>query len=261
MAPSEPVLSHSQRLWFATLITSLLLLILVVSCGGCMVPNHTPEGVPTMSDPSVAKLVKVVDGETAGFCTVFKVVGNDLAMTAGHCCGSDDDDGASAPAPTEEDDINKIFDQMIKDLQGVSAQVAKKVVTTYHATGPHAVPGAEFTVLVDDDKHDVCVMRGKMRGAPLALAAHDPPVGSRVWTAGFPKTVFLISDGVWSGRQEDEDNEGIASTSVWGGASGSPVMDSNGRVIGILRAYYPPMDTMSVIAPIEWLRAAYMQVR
>jgi V8-like Glu-specific endopeptidase len=193
--------------------------------------------VPSRMDPPIAKLVKVVDGKIEGYCTVFKV-GTDLAMTAGHCCGANEDD----------------IDIILKEL-GV---VTPKKVISYYAEGPHAVPGAGFEVLSDDDEHDVCVMRGKMTGAPLALAMHDPDLGARVWTAGYPKTYLLFSDGLWSGRHETEDY-GKASVAVWGGASGSPVLDGDGRVVGVLVAMYPPMSNFSLIAPIEWLRAG-MQV-
>jgi len=191
--------------------------------------------IPSASDPSVARLVVVKDGKEEGYCTVFKV-GENLAMTAGHCCGDDEDD----------------LDKMLNEMLGIKP---KKHVMTYHAQGPHAVPGAALEVLHDDDDHDVCIMRGRLRGAPLMLAFHDPALGARVWTAGYPMTELLFSEGLWSGRTED-DNNSKASVAVWGGASGSPVMDGAGRVVGVLRAYHPPMSNFSLIAPLEWLRAA-----
>lgn len=200
----------------------LVLTLLVAGCTSCA-SRQTPNDVPTLSDPAVAQLIVSDNGEEVGTCSVFKV-GTNLALTAGHCCTEDEG-----------------------------------VVRTYHAKGPHAVPGAELKAVRVDETHDVCVMRGLLRGAPLQLAAHDPAVGDLVWTAGYPKGVFLISSGHWSGR--DEDDDAIASIAVWGGASGSPVLDSDGRVVGILRAYYPPMSNMSVIAPIEWIRGNVALVR
>ena len=184
---------------------------------------HTPLAgdVPSTMGPSVAKLIKVVNGEEDGTCSVFKV-GMDLAMTAGHCCE-----------------------------KGTDGEMV-----SYHAVEGAAIPGAGFEIRHDDDKHDVCILRGMMKGAPLRLAHHDPVQGERVWTAGYPKGVFLISEGLWSGR--DSDGDGLASVAVWGGASGSPVMNRDGKVIGILRAYYPPMSNMAIIAPIEWVRATYL---
>jgi V8-like Glu-specific endopeptidase len=236
-APNRP-LTQRERGIFAAYLVTLLIITVAAACGGCA-GRFMAGDVPSASDPSVARLVVVKDGKEEGFCTVFKV-GEDLAMTAGHCCGEDHDE----------------VEEMINDLLGVKPE---KHVMTYHATGPHAVYGAAFTVLHDDDKHDVCLMRGKLLGAPLALAAHDPALGSRVWTAGYPKTELLFSDGLWSGRDDDGDSK--ASVAVWGGASGSPVMDGDGRVVGVLRAFYPPMSNFSLIAPLEWLRAAMSMAR
>ncbi len=221
----DPSMTYLQRVWFATVLAFAFILMSAMSAG--CAPKHLSGDVPSMMDPAIAKLVKVVDGETAGYCTVFKV-GTNLAMTAGHCCGLDADEIA------------------VNEILGLTP------VITYHAEGPHAVPGAAFEVVHDDDEHDVCVMKGKMGGAPIALANHDPAIGARVWTAGYPKTHMLFSDGLWSGR---EDGYAKASVAVWGGASGSPVMDGDGRVVGVLVAFYPPMANFSLIAPIEWLRA------
>lgn len=220
-------MTYPQRLWFATLLTALALVSLAASAGCSRA--YLSGDVPSTMDPAVARLVKVVDGETAGYCTVFKV-GRNLAMTAGHCCGSQ---------------------EALPELDGIDITPPEETIT-YHAEGPHAIPGAEFKVLHDDDVNDVCVLRGKLQGAPMSIAPFDPPVGARVWTAGYPKTHLLFSDGLWSGREDDHAKASIA---VWGGASGSPVLDQSGRVIGILVAFYPPMSNFSLIAPIEWLRA------
>lgn len=189
--------------------------VFVLACSACGAQQR-PDDVPTMSDPAVVKLVMIEDGDDAGYCTAWKL-SEGFVMTAGHCC---------------ED--------------------AKTV--TYTARGQHAVPGAEFKVVFDNDNHDVCVMSGKVLGAPIRLARMDPPIGQAVWTAGFPRTEFLISSGYWSGRTE----EGMAkaSVAVFGGASGSPVMNSDGEAVGVLVAFYPPMSNLALLTPIEWMRDA-----
>jgi len=237
----DETLTYRQRLWFAGVLTTCFIVMLLMACSSCAYRQY-PSEVPTMSDPAVAQLVTVEDGKESGHCTVFKV-GSDLAMTAGHCCGTDEDSGASLP---------NILGALV-DLK------VDKPVMTYHAKGPHAIPGAGLEVLYDDDEHDVCLLKGKLKGAPLALALHDPALGARVWTAGYPKGQYLISSGYWSGR--DEDDESVASIAVWGGASGSPVMDSDGRVVGVLRAYYPPLSNLAIIASLEWLRTALAQAK
>lgn len=179
--------------------------------------NPYPANVPTMSDPAVVRLVQIENGQEAGYCTAWKLDSNRL-MTAGHCC----DEGA-----------------------------------TYLTQGPHAVPGTISTVLYDNDEHDICVLKGKAIGAPIILAERDPVIGAAVWTAGYPKTDFLISSGHWSGRDEDEQCK--ASVAVWGGASGSPIMDSYGHAVGVLVAFKPPMSNMAFCTPLEWMKIADKQ--
>lgn len=233
MRESDEPLTYRDRLWLGWFTVWVLVTVLfVTSCSAC---GKYRSELPTTSNPAVAQLVKVVDGK-AKHCTVFKV-GDERAVTAGHCCGSEEDPDADLWA--------LLFDE-----------VPEKHVITYHAQGPHAVPGAAFTVLWDDDEHDICILRGRLRGVPLQLAAHDPALGARVWTAGYPKSDLLFSDGLWSGR--DGSDEGKASIAVWGGASGSPVMDTDGRVVGVLRAFKSPMSNMAFIAPLEWLRHGLM---
>lgn len=188
--------------------------MLMVACSSCATIQRTGEP-PTTSDPAVVTLVKVGDnGEEAGFCTAWKL-DDERMMSAGHCC----DEGAS-----------------------------------YVTRGPHAVLGGTAEVLYDDDKHDVCVLKGKIKGAHISLAEREPQLGEPVWTAGYPKTEFLISAGYWSGR--DDDNQCKASVAVWGGASGSPIMNNRGEAVGVLIAYRPPMSNLAYCAPLEWLKVA-----
>jgi hypothetical protein len=199
----------------AILLNTLLAGVVLVSLLGC--GQVVPPGTPkyTVSDPAVVRLLIIDDSGGTGQCTAWKV-GPELVMTAGHCCTPDN--------------------------------------VAYSAEGPHAVLGSSFTPVVVDAKHDACVLRGKITGDAIVLAAKDPEIGERVWTSGFPHGTFLISDGFWSGR--DSDGNGVASTTVGGGASGSPVMNVDGQAVGILVAKYRDMDGLTFISTIEWARAA-----
>lgn len=201
------------------LLFSCCMLLMLVSCTSCAGRQY-PDQVPTMSDPAVVRLVKMVDGEEAGFCTAWKVDENHL-MTAGHCCD----------------------------------EAEEGTVLSYTAKGPHAIPGQEITVVFDNDEHDSCLMKGKAHGPPIRLASLDPGMGEMVWTAGFPRLEYLISAGYWSGRTESGEYA-KASVAVFGGASGSPVFNSKGEAVGILVAYYPPMSNMALLTPLEWARDA-----
>lgn len=119
-------------------------------------------------------------------------------------------------------------------------------------SGARSVPGARATVVVDDDEGDVCVLRGRASDAPgLAIAAADPDVGAYVWTAGYPMGYYLVSSGLWSGRVV---GAGVASITVAPGASGGPLMDQRGRVVGVVSRY--GWATIMLVAPVETLRAA-----
>lgn len=212
----------------------LLFLALMSACGSCAGRQY-PHQAPTMMDVAVVKITSInAKGEEVGYCTAWKLDENRM-VTAGHCCVYDE-------TPADADPL------LI--LMG-AVETVEKDVPMFTMEGPHAIPGAVAKPIHRDADHDICILQGKMNGAPIALAKHDPPIGERVWTAGYPHTTYLISEGIWSGR---EDGQGVASTSVWGGASGSPVMDTDGRAVGVLVAYYRPFSTLSFIAPVEWLQ-------
>lgn len=153
--------------------------------------------------------------EGAGSCTAWKI-SSDMIATAGHCC----DDGYE-----------------------------------YSLSGDNAPVGdlERPAMLVDDDVHDVCVLRAKMRGQSIPLADEEPEVGEPVWTAGYPQGRFLISDGYWSGH--DGRGQNVCSVVVHGGSSGSPILDASGRAVGVLVARVE-LDNLTIVAPLEWLARA-----
>jgi len=221
------------------IVTLLALLLALVSCSACG-PKVYPQQVPTMMDVAVVKLVLINHkGEKEGTCTGFKIDENRIA-TAGHCCEYD------APVVKEGQEET---DQILK-LFGVE-ETETVDVPLFHMEGSHAIPGELATVIKKDTEHDVCILRGKMKGAPIRLAPHDPAIGERIFTAGYPKGTFLISEGIWSGRHEERS---VSSSVVWPGASGSPILDHEGRAVGVLVAYYHPLNSLTLIAPLEWLR-------
>lgn len=215
----------------------VLLALVVAACSSCAARQY-PHEAPTMMDVAVVRLVAISEkGEPQGYCTGWKLDENRIA-TAGHCCEYEEVlPGAS--------DIELLFG---------TAETETKDVSSFNMEGKHAIPGASATILYKDTEHDICVLKGQMAGPPIPVAAHDPAVGERVFTAGYPKTTFLITEGIWSGR--DENDRGIASTGVWGGASGSPILNHDGEAVGVLAAYKPPMSNLTIIAPVEWLRIA-----
>lgn len=180
----------------------------------CSVPKvFESSRVPATSDPAVIKMSMTDTEGNSGHCTAWKV-GANLVATAGHCC---------------------------------------EVGNVYGAIGSHAVKASVFTLLVDDDEHDVCILRGVIAGNVINLATTSPGIGEVVWTAGYPRGSFLISDGYWSGNDE---NGGICSVNVNPGASGSPVMNMRGEAVGILVRYMPGMDNLAYVTTLESVHAA-----
>lgn len=121
--------------------------------------------------------------------------------------------------------------------------------------------GAEATVLVDDDTNDVCIMRGRMAGAPIPLAAHDPAIGEAVYNLGFPSGTRMLSLGYWAGRDPQNENLGACSLVVRGGSSGSPVLNMRDQLVGILVAGYRNGDSIAFVANIEQVRFALVKAR
>lgn len=209
----DSTMTTRQRLWWAGILTTIALAVLMVTCS--CVARPRPHFLPDLYRPAVTRLVMHEGGRKVGTCSAWKLA-DDLVATAGHCCESKYEYGLDHPEP---DDLD------------------------------------EPAVLVDDDVHDVCVLRARMRGDAIQIAGGDPDVGAAVWTAGYPRGGFLISSGYWSGRAEDR--EGHCSVVVAGGASGSPILDAEGRAVGVLVKYVPGMDNFTIVAGREWLELAH----
>ena len=100
--------------------------------------------------------------------------------------------------------------------------------------------GEEFEVsgVVDQDvKRDVAIIRVKTFGRPmLALEPLDPAVGSKAYVIGAPRGLdFTMSDGLVSQiRILDGMKQIQFSCPASPGNSGGPLIDSKGRVIGII---------------------------
>lgn len=186
-----------------------------------------------------------------------------LAALASACCGPQRVGGDDLPVPAvvrlyELNDGSKDFNCSVFRIEGDLLGTAGHCCADDTAYTIGEV-GDEATVLVDDDENDVCIMRGRLPGANVGLALHDPAVGALVYNYGFPRGNPVISAGYWSGRNED--GLGICSIVVKGGSSGSPVFDRDGRLVGLVSRAYRDGDSIAFMATIEHIRAALVRAR
>lgn len=207
--------------WLGTvlgsIVTGFVAAVLLIACNGCGDRWSGLRDLPRLPDPAVVRVTMMDSEGPSGLCTAFKVA-DDLIATAAHC-------------------------------------IAESGVTSYALSGPHAVSGSEGFVLYVDRENDVAILRAKVRGDIIRIAAHDPEVGDPVWTSGYPAGKPLASVGFWSGR--DTDGQGICSVVVVGGASGSPIIDSDGMAVGVLVAGdLGRSHNMAFVATVEHLRHA-----
>lgn len=211
--------SRSFWIWFSVLcLASCLIAIgLVFLTVNGAAARSKDDAVVVVADPIVFLEMKDV-GDCTGF--VAHSGFGDLIVTAGHCL--EDSKGALI---TAKDSIGRVYD----------------VEPVYF-----------------DTLHDIAIFRGPSDHPPsakLSLACHAPvSVGDAVTMTGFP---LDFGKATVSGK--------IAGMPIaWGpwpdvyrvamfagpGNSGSPVMNSDGDVIGILVGGNPSWPGMSMVVPI-----------
>lgn len=137
---------------------------------------------------------------------------------------------------------------------------AKYTLTTY--TGVNVLA----TFVGVDEFADICMLRTESNIPPLKLANEDSKRGERITTIGAPDTVYpVIYDGVMSGyrifnMKNDVGEDGIfevhfraqiSSVPLYNGSSGSPVLNMNGEVVGIVFAGRVNKDHISYIVPVS----------
>lgn len=189
-------------------------------------------------------------------------------VTAGHVCET-------------RTEVTMTPDPLEQLLTGAEPQTLKVDRVTYEI---RSASGDEYTaerVLVDDDQHDLCVLKfaGGL-GNPLPLATEDPAYAATGWYVGAP-------DGVWggglagffpmtfSGRAHpfrgtcdndptlkplcDQDAE-VFTGAATHGASGSAILVS-GRVVGVLNLVDNDFPNVSAAVPWDEIASALNRAR
>jgi S1-C subfamily serine protease len=96
-----------------------------------------------------------------------------------------------------------------------------------------------YTVEKIDFASDLCIVSTKrFKATPYRIAANLPSIGEEVYNIAAPGGVFAkkiapLFKGFYSGSAH---TRSIFTLPAMGGSSGSPVLDANGRVIGVVSA-------------------------
>lgn len=158
----------------------------------------------------------------------------------------------------------------IKDQQQTSTAVADVVVPTNSGTGfalsndgyiitnYHVTEGADSIyvltrngsyyrarVIAFEPKTDVAILKiedkkfrfGKGE-VPYTFATAKAPLGSRIYTLGFPQNEIVYNEGYVSSRNgfEGDSIQYRLEVTAAPGQSGAPVLDNTGNVVGVIKA-------------------------
>jgi V8-like Glu-specific endopeptidase len=166
-----------------------------------------PVAKPSPSDQAASvRLLRLDydgDGAMDGYCTAWALVPRVWA-TAGHCADNEDG-GVTVPFVM---------------TRGVPAE------------------GHWVAVMTPESGVDAAVFTSTASGPGLPLAVTVPAFGDRVHYIGFPEGHYGVYEGLWAGPDNTEGGEVMFTGFAWGGASGSPVMNEAGEVVGILVSGY-----------------------
>jgi S1-C subfamily serine protease len=138
-------------------------------------------------------------------------------------------------------------------------------VTAFHVVR-HAVSvvakfntGEEFEVagFVDkDDVRDVALIKIKAFGIePLPLKSGDPAIGSHIYVIGSPRGLdFTVSDGILSQIHIESGIKYLQFTCpISAGSSGSPLIDSQGDVVGVVTGQIKEGQNLNFAIPSQYV--------
>ena len=102
-----------------------------------------------------------------------------------------------------------------------------------------------------DIPNDLCMLEGGYTGIPsIRTSRIIPSPGDRIYNMAAPYNIFgnrfvLTFDGIYSGQISGE-NEQIYTVPAGPGSSGSPILNSNGHLIGIIHSSTTVMENIAI---------------
>ncbi len=123
------------------------------------------------------------------------------------------------------------------------------------------------TFITDDEFADLCILKADGVIPPLELSSQNASQGEKILTIGSPAAVFpLVVEGLISGYHNVnsymvEDSKvfelhfraQVMSAPIYAGSSGSPVLNSDGKVVGVVYAVANDKEHISFIVPVSEL--------
>lgn len=174
---------------------------LALIAAGVLLACTPPKSPVPLDEKSYVVLLTIDeegDGQMDGSCTAW-TLGDDVWVSAGHC--------ADMPA----------------GAHWYAEGVELALVGFVNAEGNDA---------------DASLFRAHIPGHPaLHLARSEPKPGAVVHYMGFPHAEYGAESGTWVGPVGKSDGN-VFLALVYGGASGSPLLNSQGEVVGIVVASY-----------------------
>jgi tetratricopeptide (TPR) repeat protein len=102
----------------------------------------------------------------------------------------------------------------------------------------------------------ICEFAGKTNATPIVLATTDPKPGAVVFALGSPRGLEnTISQGLFTGVREI-DGRAVAQISapISPGSSGGPVLDAEGRLVGVAVGILPDGQALNFAVPLNVVR-------
>ena len=169
------------------------------------------------------------------------IVKNDLnhsyILTAGHICVHNSN---ITPPPTKVD-ISFVITNRKQNSFSASVHILHP---EYHSS---------------EGKADLCILKTKFNTkiTPTKLSNKKPELSNRVYNLSAPGGFFLppavpIFEGLYSG--EINYWHGLTTIPAIGGSSGSPVLDKNGKLVGMIFAANTRMHHLSIVMNYEVIK-------